>query len=374
MTGSSPVVAVTVDRARYRRYDTVVATVTVTDPDSRVETMTAAGVGPAGETIRIDQTVTHMDTARIVWRWRGTTDVLGMGPTLRRLAPVTSSTLEAVVTDAQGHEVVTAVDVTVQGLLLGVDVDTSQTPAFWLSELTQVIAGRNPTGPTKLFQTAGLPVVGKYAVPSGMIPHYTFAQMPTEAAFRPWVAGVTGPAWVTPVQEIDRKMTLADAATMYARVMSWMVDSAPPGVDLVPNITASWQESPDPAKGQGKQWSAWAAAFAAVGVKMLGVDMYVGGQSAYRPITAQLDPAAAAAQVAGLDLVVPEFGVVVPLGATATNLDERAAWIAAALAAFEQHGTLAAAWWNAPPSAQRGVFRLAQDDPGWDALRAGLPA
>jgi hypothetical protein len=373
VTGSPPVPVASVDQKLYRRGGQVRARVDITDPDNRVEPMVSDGTDPGdGTAVHIVEQRYHSDIPKVLWRYQGTTATLGTGLTLTLLAPARSVVLEAVVTDAQGHTVVTSVPVTVQSLALGVDVDTSSTPAFWLSELTQVITGKHPDGPTKLFQPTGMPVVGKYLVPASMTPHYTFAQLPTEAAFRTWVASLTGPAWVTPVQEIDRKLSLADAVAAYTRIGSWM-DSAPAGVQLVPNLTASWQENPDPGKGQGQQWSAWAEAFAAIpGITTLGVDMYVGGQSGYRPITAQLDPAVAAATAAGLDLVVPEFGVVVPLAPTAANLDERAAWITATLAAFQDAGVLAASWWNAPPTSQKGTFRLAQGDPGWDALRAGL--
>jgi len=382
MTGSAPTVVASVDQKVYRRGATVTARVDVTDPDNRVESMPSDGTDPVdGTAVHIVEQRYHSDIPHVQWRYQGTTATLGTGLTLTLLAPAHSVVLEAVVTDAQGHEVVAAVPLTVQTLALGVDADTYQTPAWWLSELNQVITGKHPDGPTKLFQPTGLPDPTKYAVPASMTTHFTFAQLPAEAAFRTWVATLTGPAWVTPVQEIDRKMTLADAAAAYTRIASWM-DSAPTGVQLVPNLTASWQENPDPGKGQGLQWQAWADAFAAIpGITTLGVDMYVGGQTNYRPIDAQLDPAMAAAQAAGtaaqaagLDLVVPEFGVVVPLAPTAANLDERAAWITATLAAFQDAGVVAAAWWNAPPTSQKGTFRLAAGDPGWDALRAGFAA
>jgi hypothetical protein len=375
MTGSLPVPVASVDRKLYRRGATVTARVDVTDPDNRVEPMASDGTDPVdGTAVHIVEQRYHSDIPKVLWRYQGTTATLGTGLTLTLLAPAHSVVLEAVVTDAQGHTVVAAVPLTVQTLALGVDVDTYQTPAWWLSELNQVITGTHPDGPTKLFQPTGLPDPTKYAVPASMTTHFTFAQLPAEAAFRAWVATLNGPAWVTPVQEIDRKMTLADAAAAYARIASWM-DSAPDGVQLVPNLTASWQENPDAGKGQGQQWQAWADAFAVIpGITTLGVDMYVGGQSGYRPIGAQLDPAIAAAQAAGLDLVVPEFGVVVPLAPTAANLDERAAWITATLGAFQDAGVVAAAWWNAKPTSQTGTFRLAAGDPGWDALRAGFAA
>jgi hypothetical protein len=315
-----------------------------------------------------------VDRYTVAWRWRGGATFSTSGTPATILAPSSSAVLEAVVTDSQGHTVVASVDVTVQSLRVGVDVDTTQTPAYWAAELAQVIGGLHPTGPTKFFQSTGLPTPGRYPVPAGMTPQYTFAQLPAEAALRAFVASLTGPAWVTPIQEIDRKMSLTDAAAAYTRIAGWM-DSAPAGVQLVPNLTASWQESPDAGKGQGQQWSAWAQAFAAIpGITTLAVDFYVGGQSGYRPITAQLDPAMVAAQAAGLDLVAGEFGVVVPISATAANLAERAAWITASLAAMQDADVLAAAWWNGPPTAQKGVFRLARGDPGWDALRAGMAA
>jgi hypothetical protein len=365
VNGSPPAAVVSVDQPKYRRGSTVSATVTVTDPDTRVEPMTSDGTDPAdGTAVHIVEQRYHSDIPHIVWRWRGTTATLGTGLTLRFLADH-SGTLEAMVTDAQNHTVTAAVDVVVQTLAVGVDADTTQTPTFWLSELTQVITGKHPDGPTKLFQPTGMPTVGKYAVPAGMTTHYTFAEMPTEADFRAFVAALTGPAWISSPQEMDRKLSLADARTRVLTMAGWM-DEAPDGVELVPNITASWQEN------HGNPWSDWM--FTHPRISKVGVDMYVGGQSGYRPITTQLDPAMAAAQAAGLDLVVPEFGVVVPLAPTAANFAERAAWITTTLASFQDAGVTYAAWWNGPPTSQKGTFRLAPGDPGYDVVRGGMAA
>lgn len=357
---SAPVPTVTVDQPQYRRGGTVRASVQVVDADNRVVQLATDGTGPDGTALHVDQRQTYSDIPHVTWRWRGTTAVLGTGLTLTLIAPPRGGVLEAVVVDAQGNTAVASCPVVVQGLALGVDADTYQTPTVWRAELDAVTAGLAPDGPTKLFQATGLPSPTKYAIPAGMFPHYTFPTMPTEAAFRAWLATLTGPAWISCPQEMDRKLSLADARTRVLAMAGWM-DAAPEGVELVPNITASWQEN------HGAPWSDWM--FTHERISKVGVDMYVGGPSNYRPITAQLASALKAATAAGLELVVPEFGVIVPTGATATNYDERARWITATLAAFDDAGVTHAAWWNAPPTSQIGSFRLAQGDPGWDALR-----
>jgi hypothetical protein len=253
-------------------------------------------------------------------------------------------------------------------LRLGVDVDTSGTPTTWQSEYNAVASGKRPTGPTKLFWSAGkgLPSWTKYPVPATAIPHLCFVDWPTQAQFTAFLAAYPGTwreAWVTYLQESDRKTTLADYQAKQSTLAGWMT-YAPPGVRLVPNITGYWQET------HGAPWDAWMPADPRIDI--VGVDMYVGGQSGYRPITVQLAPAAAAARRAGKQLVVPEFGVVVPPSPSAANLAERAAWITASVASMRAAGVYAAASWNAPPTEQVGSFRLASGDPGLAALRAEL--
>jgi hypothetical protein len=140
VTGSPPVATVTVDQARYPRGAQVRATVTVTDPDSRVETLATDGTGPDGTSVHVDQRAVYSDIPTVTWRYQGTTAVLGTGLTLTLLAPARSVVLEAVVTDRQGHSVVTACPVVVRSLALGVDADTYQTPTVWRAELDAVIA------------------------------------------------------------------------------------------------------------------------------------------------------------------------------------------------------------------------------------------
>lgn len=369
MTGSAPVAVATVDQRKYRRGARVNATVTVTDADNRVEDMTLDGTDPGDNTTvhDVDRRY-HSDIPHVTWRYQGTTAPLGTGLTLSLLAPARSVVLEAVVVDAQGHTVVASVPLDVQTLALGVDADTTGTPAFWLAELNQVIAGKTVDGLTKLFQPTGLPNPTKYAVPAGMIPNYTAAQMPTRDAFTAFVQSLAGRGrvWLSIPSEMDRKLTLAAARTQTLQLADWM-DGAPEGVELVPSLTGSWQENHN-----ANRWSDWM--FTHRNIKRVGLDLYVGGQSGYRPIGVQLDPAVQAANAAGLIPVVLEFGVVVPPGATAANFDERAAWIPATLDAFDEAGVESAGWWNAPPSQQQGSFRLASGDPGWDALRERMPA
>jgi hypothetical protein len=109
---------------------------------------------------------------------------------------------------------------------------------------------------------------------------------------------------------------------------------------------------------------------------MLGVDIYPGGQSGWTPRRSLLSGPLAAAQTAKVPLVVPEFGVVVPAGATAAVLaaSGRRGWRRPSTA-LGAAGVLRRRRGGTPlRPTQAGTFRLAQGDPGWDALRAGLAA
>jgi hypothetical protein len=366
-TGSAPVPTVTVDQPVYPRAGTVRASVQVVDADNRAVTLSTDGTAPDGTAVHIDQRQTYSDIPRITWRWQGTTAVLGTGLSLTLIAPARSAVLEAVVVDAQGHEVVASCPVVVRRLALGVDVDTTQTPAVWRAELDAVIAGTQPDGPTKLFWAPGrgLPSFTKYGVPASMIPHLCFKDYPTQAA---WVAlldavpDIWPEVWLTWDQEGDRSTTPEAFTSGWMKLVGWAAGHPNRArVRLVPDLTWYWEHFKN-----ADQY----AAFIPAGADYLGVDIYPGGQSGWTPMADLLPAPVAAAQAAGVPLVVPEFGVVVPAGATALNLTERARWFAAAVIALDNAGVQAAAWWNAPPSAQVGVFRLAAGDPGWDALRA----
>jgi hypothetical protein len=168
--------------------------------------------------------------------------------------------------------------------------------------------------------------------------------------------------WLTWAQEGDRSTAPDVFTAQWERLIGWAAGHPNRGrVRLVPNLTWYWQHVKN-ADGY--------AAFIPAGADYLGVDVYPGGQSGWTPMADTLPAPVAAAQAAGVPLVVPEFGVVVPVGASTSALAARAAWITAALNAMDDAGVTHAAWWNAPPTSQTGTFRLAAGDPGWDALRA----
>jgi hypothetical protein len=368
VTGSPPVVAVTVDQSAYRRGGTVRASVAITDADNRVEDMVLDGTDPRDNTTvhDVDRRY-HSDIPHVTWRWQGSTAVLGTGLTLPLLAPARSAVLEAVVVDAQGNTAVASCPVVVQGLALGVDVDTTQTPTVWRAELDAVTAGLPVDGPTKLFwaPSKGLPSFTKYGVPTLMIPHLCFKDVPTQAQWTgllDTVPDIWPEVWLTWNQEGDRSTTADVFTSQWGRLIGWAAGHPNRGrVRLVPNLTWYWQRFKN-----ADQYAAYVPA----GADYLGVDIYPGGQSGWTPMVDLLAAPVAAAQAAGVPLVVPEFGVVVPVGASASVLAARAAWITAALSALDAASVQAAAWWNAPPTGQVGTFRLAAGDPGWDALRA----
>jgi hypothetical protein len=369
VTGSPPVATVTVDQARYPRGAQVRATVTVADPDSRVETLATDGTGPDGTVVHVDQRAVYSDVPTVTWRYQGTTAVLGTGLSLTLLAPARSVVLEAVVTDRQGHSVVASCPVVVRSLALGVDADTYQTPTVWRAELDAVVAGVPADGPTKLFwgPSKGLPSFTKYGVPAGMIPHLCFKDFPTQPQWLGLLDAVPDiwpEVWLTWNQEGDRNTTVEAFSSGWLKLIGWAAGHPNRGrVRLVADLTWYWEHYKN-ADGY--------SAYVPPGIDYLGVDIYPGGQSGWTPMADMLPAPVAAAQAAGVPLVVPEFGVVVPVGAGAAALTARAAWITAALSALDNAGVVAAAWWNAPPTSQQGVFRLAEGDPGWDVLRAAM--
>jgi hypothetical protein len=368
VTGSPPVVTVTVDQAApYRRGGAVRASVAITDADNRVVNLATDGTGPDGTALHVDQRQVYSDVARVTWRWRGSTTVLGTGLTLTVPAPARSGVLEAVVVDAQLNSVLASCPVVVRRLALGVDVDTYQTPTVWRAELDAVTAGLPLDGPTKLFwgPGKGLPSFTRYGVPTSMIPHLCFKDFPTQAqwlALLDTVPDVWREVWLTLDQEGDRSILAATFTSRWETLIGWSAGHPNRSrVRLVPDLTWYWEHYKN-ADGY--------AQFIPAGADYLGVDVYPGGQSGWTPMADMLAAPVAAAQVAGVPLVVPEFGVIVPVGASTAVLQARAAWISAAVSAMDDAGVIAAAWWNAPPTAQTGVFRLAAGDPGWDALRA----
>jgi len=335
VSGSLPLAVASVDQPLYRRGATVTARVDITDPDNRVVIMSADGTGPAGEAMHLDQRVTYSDIPHVLWRYRGTTATLGTGLTLSLLAPARTVVLEAVVTDAQGHEVVASVPVTVQSLRVGVDV---QGATYTLDTLDAAYATWPAfTGPSKLFwkATAGLPTWdGKTAhVPMGAVPQLCFKDYPTQAQWLALLDGVPADrseVWLTWNQEGDRTTTPEAFTSGWLKLIGWAVGHPNRArVRLVPDLTWYWERYHD-----ADQY----ARFIVAGADCLGVDIYPGGQTSWTDPAECLRAPLAAARAAGVPLVIPEAGVVVPANPTLTQMHARADWWDGLLAAADAAG------------------------------------
>jgi hypothetical protein len=364
--GNPPSVGLRVDQVDYWPGDTVVATPTYSDPDTRVEPpMESDGTGPLGEAVHIVEQRWHTDTPDAVWFWVSAPDqLLGRGVLpLRITAPAASDTLVLRVTDRQRLVGEARVQVVVAGLQLGVSVH-ADTAAEFTSELALVAGGLELDGMTKLFSSGSLPTPAKWPVPAGMLPVICFPDMPTEADFRARVATINRPMLLVHAQESDRKLTLTEYHRRMNLLAGWL-DEAPPGVELMVNLTASWQESKN-----GNRYADWMPQHERI--KKVGVDCYVGGQRDWRPLEVQLAPAVAAIRAAGREPVVPEWAAILAPDATAADKAAQAKWITASAGTLRRYRVRQAAYWNSTPTNQVGRFRLVQGDPGWDALRTEL--
>jgi hypothetical protein len=238
--GNPPSVGLRVDQVDYWPGDTVVATPTYSDPDTRVEPpMESDGTGPLGEAVHIVEQRWHTDTPDAVWFWVSAPDqLLGRGVLpLRITAPAASDTLVLRVTDRQRLVGEARVQVVVAGLQLGVSVH-ADTAAEFTSELALVAGGLELDGMTKLFSSGSLPTPAKWPVPAGMLPVICFPDMPTEADFRARVATINRPTLLVHAQESDRKLTLTEYHRRMNLLAGWL-DEAPAGVELMVNLTAS---------------------------------------------------------------------------------------------------------------------------------------
>lgn len=378
MTGSPPVVTAAVDQARYRRGSTVNATVTVVDADNRVVVMSTDGTGPDGLAVHDDQRITYSDIPHVQWRYRGTTAVLGTGLSLRLPAPARSTTLEAVVTDAQGNTVVATCPVVVQRLALGVDAQGSDTSLAQLD--TAYLGWPAFTGPSKLFWSGGdgPPTwTGKTGhVPTSGIPHLAYIDPLTSAQIRDLLdawPGAWREVWLTPHQEGDRTMAPDAFKAAFGPLVAALAGHPlrlAGKVRIVVNLTEYWQRT----KG-GPGYAAYIPPGLDSALDYLGVDIYPGTQTNYTPPATVLAGPIAAARDAGLQLVIPEFGVVVPAYPTAAQLQARAAWYRDLLDQAEAAGVVAAGLWQADgkQAVGSGGFILGPDDPARAVILPYLP-
>ena len=368
MTGRPPVVTLTGSGlGAYRPGQQVRAVAAALDPDTRREVITG-GHGDDGT----DTTVTmdHVDQARIVsavWKSTGTA-LAASGMTVTGTAPRRSDTIVVVVQDMQGNKVPAELAVTVRSLLLGLDVQGTKTT---LADLDAAFAAWPAfSGPSKLFwsEGAGPPTwTGKAAhLPKTATPHLAYFDTLTVAqlvALLDAMPATVPQLWLSPHQEGDRTMTPAAFRAGFGPLLQ-AVAGHPARlagrVRIVVNLTEYWQ------RVQNKNGY---AAFVPDGLDpkldLLGADIYPGGQTGYTPAATVLAGPVAAAKANGLQLVVPEFGLVVPASPTAENLDARAGWYRDFLDQGDAAGILAAGGWLADgkQAVGTGGFGLGSGDP-----------
>jgi hypothetical protein len=379
VTGSPPVVTLTGSGVgKYRPGQQVRAVATAADRDTRREVI-AGGHGDDGTDTTV--TVDHVDQARIVsatWKTAGTSLAVS-GMVVTGPAPRRSDTIVVVVEDRQGNRVPAELPVAVRSLLLGLDVQGTKTT---LADLDAAFAAWPAfSGPSKLFwsEGAGPPTwTGKAThLPKTAIPHLAYFDTLTVAqivALLDAMPATVPQLWLSPHQEGDRTMTPAAFRAGFGPLIQ-AVAGHPARlagrVRIVVNLTEYWQRTKN-----NNGYAAFIPDGLDPKLDLLGADCYPGGQTGYLPAAAVLAGPTAAARAAGLQLVVPEFALVVPASPEAADLDARAAWYRDFLDQGDAAGILGAGAWLADgkQAVGTGGFIPAAGDPVRDVLTDWLVA
>jgi hypothetical protein len=338
VTGSPPDVTLTGSGVgRYWPGQQVRAVASAVDRDTRRE-LIAGGHDADG----LDTTVTvdHVDQARIVsavWKRSGTALAVS-GMVVTGPAPRRPDTIVVVVEDAQRNRVPAELPIAVRSLLVGLDV---QGATYTLDTLDAAYTTWPAfTGPSKLFWTGGkgLPTWdGKTArVPAGAIPHLAFVDFPTQSQWVTMLDGVPAErpeVWLTWLQEGDRpgKGYTPDQFQAHHEQL-WAWSAGHPNRDrvkLVPDLTWYWERYKN-----ADRYADWIPAY----LDYLGVDIYPGGQTGWTSPAECLRAPLAVARTAGVPLVIPEAGVVVPANPTLTQLHARADWWSGLLSTADAAG------------------------------------
>jgi len=151
--GSPPVIGLGVDQADYWPGDTITATPSYSDPDTRgpVPISLDGTSAPDGTAMHLEGQVTYTDLPDAIWYWESAPDqVIGRGVLpLEVVAPADSDVLVLRVKDRQGNAPKVRCPITVRTLRVGLDVQGSTTTLAQLDAAYQ--AWPAFSGPTKLF-------------------------------------------------------------------------------------------------------------------------------------------------------------------------------------------------------------------------------
>jgi hypothetical protein len=264
-------------------------------------------------------------------------------------------------------------------MLVGVDVQGSTTT---LAQLAAAFAAwPSFSGPTKLFWSAnkGAPTwTGKTAlVPSTAIPHLCWFDPLTVEQIRALLDAMPSTwreVWLTPRQEGDRTMTPAAFKAAFGPVLQAVAGHPARRagrVRIVVNLTEYFQRVKN-----NNGYAAFIPSGLDPALDYLGADVYPGGQSNWTSAATVLAGPVAAADAAGLKLVIPEFGLVVPTNPTAAQLQARAAWYRDFLDQAERARVVAAGKWEADGDQTIGTagFITLASDPARGVLTPRLVA
>lgn len=264
-------------------------------------------------------------------------------------------------------------------LLLGVDVQGSTTT---LAQLAAAFAAwPSFSGPTKLFWSAnkGAPTwTGKTAlVPKTAIPHLCWIDPITAEQIRALLDVMPTTwreVWLTPRQEGDRTMTPAAFKAAFGPVIQAVAGhpARKAGrVRIVVNLTEYFQRVKN-----NNGYAAFIPAGLDPALDYLGADCYPGTPINYTPPATVLAGPVAAAKAAGLKLVIPEFGLVVPTDPTVAQLQARATWYRDFLDQADRAQVVAAGKWEADGDQAIGTagFVTSASDPARGILAPRLVA
>lgn len=373
---SDPVVRLELDRETYRRTQVITATFTETDADNRTEDLTLTGRTPEGLQVTEQVHRQYTDPYTSAWYWESAPAAVfaqNVNP-LQILAPPASDVLVVSVVDSTGRRVEARAEVVVSSLVVGVDFhDSTASTAdadLHLSRSTGLY--KTSRGRTKIFTTAtrGLP-----SWTSGMISHVpsemgvtvAFVDMPTEAQYRAWLAGLTVPnvnRWpvinLDWLQEGDRKVAPDVFVSNWLKLISWS-DDKPENVKLMPNFTWYWEHFKN-----GDDWQEfWPA-----GADVMGWDIYPGGKANWLSPEEVCALPLSAAQAAGVPIEASEFGVVTA-DTSSASLEAQAAWMSGVLTELDSGGAIGASWWCA--KGDQGNFHQMPGMPGYEVLTSWMP-
>lgn len=167
---NTPTIKATLDQPDYAAGDPVTATATVTDADTRVETLDTTGSAD-GVDVEVVETRTYTDRATISWKLDGA-DLVSGGHVVTFPAPDRDAKLTASVVDGQGHTAADTVAVVVRQPATTMRIGfvsppraTAGNPYGWAEHFkalpkdrTQMIAAYNEPG-TKVDAWSSLPTI-----------------------------------------------------------------------------------------------------------------------------------------------------------------------------------------------------------------------